>query len=405
MEGRIKMSKRKMYLKMILSSFIRRKSRMVVALLAVIIGATIMSGLITIYFDIPRQLGKEFRSYGANFICLPNEGKISEEEYNKFKELVKNKSVVGIAPYRYETTKINQKPYILAGTDMDGAKKNSPFWYVEGEWSNNSDSNEVMVGKEIAKTLGLSIGDKFKVSGVKHGKSAIASDVNDSVEKSKNKDTGDDFYDVTLTVKGIITTGGKEESFIFLSLDKLNEIVEDTTKIDSIECSIESNHSELDIFSKELHDKLPNVIGSAVKRVTQSQDTVLNKLTALILLVNIVILVLTTISVSTTMMAIIAERRKEIGLKKALGAHNKEIIMDFIGESVLLGLIGGLIGVGFGFIFAQRVSLSVFGRTITFQYLLIPVIVVISVLVTTAGCILPVKKAVEIDPALVLKGE
>ena len=405
MEGRIKMSKRKMYLKMILSSFIRRKSRMVVALLAVIIGATIMSGLITIYFDIPRQLGKEFRSYGANFICLPNEGKITEEEYNKFKELVKNKNVVGIAPYRYETTKINQKPYILAGTDMEGAKKNSPFWYIEGEWATNTDLNEVMVGKEIANTLGLSVGDKFKVGGVKHGKSAVASDVNDSAEKSKNKDTGDDFYDVTLTVKGIVTTGGKEESFIFLSLDKLNEIVEDTTKIDSIECSIEANHNELDSLAKELNAKLPNVIGSPVKRVTQSQDTVLNKLTALILLVNIVILVLTTISVSTTMMAIIAERRKEIGLKKALGAHNKEIIMDFIGESVLLGLIGGLIGVGFGFVFAQRVSLSVFGRTITFQYLLIPVIAIISVLVTTAGCILPVRKAVEIDPALVLKGE
>ena len=399
------MTKRKMYLKMILSSFIRRKSRMVVALLAVIIGATIMSGLITIYFDIPRQLGKEFRSYGANFICLPNKGKISEEEYNKFKELIKNKNVVGIAPYRYETTKINQKPYILAGTDMEGAKKNSPFWYIEGEWATNTDSNEVMVGKEIANTLGLSVGDKFKVGGVKHGKSAVASDVNDSAEKSKNKDTGDDFYDVTLTVKGIVTTGGKEESFIFLSLDKLNEIVEDTTKIDSIECSIEANHNELDSLAKELNAKLPNVIGSPVKRVTQSQDTVLNKLTALILLVNIVILVLTTISVSTTMMAIIAERRKEIGLKKALGAHNKEIIMDFIGESVLLGLIGGLIGVGFGFVFAQRVSLSVFGRTITFQYLLIPVIAIISVLVTTAGCILPVRKAVEIDPALVLKGE
>ena len=289
MEGRIEMTKRKMYLKMILSSFIRRKSRMVVALLAVIIGATIMSGLITIYFDIPRQLGKEFRSYGANFICLPNEGKISEEEYNKFKELIKNKNVVGIAPYRYETTKINQKPYILAGTDMEGAKKNSPFWYIEGEWATNTDSNEVMVGKEIANTLGLSVGDKFKVGGVKHGKSAVASDVNDSAEKSKNKDTGDDFYDVTLTVKGIVTTGGKEESFIFLSLDKLNEIVEDTTKIDSIECSIEANHNELDSLAKELNAKLPNVIGSPVKRVTQSQDTVLNKLTALILLVNIVI--------------------------------------------------------------------------------------------------------------------
>lgn len=399
------MTKRKMYLKMILSSFIRRKSRMFVALLAVVIGATIMSGLITIYFDIPRQLGKEFRSYGANFVCLPNEGKITQQDYDKLKTLIKDKNVVGIAPYRYETTKINQKPYILAGTDMDGAKKNSPFWYIEGQWVKNGDEDNVMVGKEIAKTLGLSIGDKIKVEGVKHGKSAVASSVSDSAQKSKEKNTGDDFYEASLTVKGIVTTGGKEESFIFLNLEKLNKIVEDDIKIDSIECSIESNHVELEKLAKDINKQIPNMIGSTVKRVTQSQDTVLSKLTALILLVNVVILILTIISVSTTMIAMIAERKKEIGLKKALGAHNKEIIMDFIGESVLLGLVGGFIGVILGFEFAQRVSLSVFGRTITFQYLLIPVIMLISVLVTTIGSMIPVRKAIEIDPAIVLKGE
>lgn len=399
------MTKRKMYLKMILSSLIRRKSRMFVALLAVVIGATIMSGLITIYFDIPRQLGKEFRSYGANFVCLPNEGKITQQDYDKLKTLIKDKNVVGIAPYRYETTKINQKPYILAGTDMDGAKKNSPFWYIEGQWVKNGDEDNVMVGKEIAKTLGLSIGDKIKVEGVKHGKSAVASSVSDSAQKSKEKNTGDDFYEASLTVKGIVTTGGKEESFIFLNLEKLNKIVEDDTKIDSIECSIESNHVELEKLAKDINKQIPNMIGSTVKRVTQSQDTVLSKLTALILLVNVVILILTIISVSTTMIAMIAERKKEIGLKKALGAHDKEIIMDFIGESVLLGLVGGFIGVILGFEFAQRVSLSVFGRTITFQYLLIPVIMLVSVLVTTIGSMIPVRKAIEIDPAIVLKGE
>ena len=54
-----------------------------------------------------------------------------------------------------------------------------------------------------------------------------------------------------------------------------------------------------------------------IKRVTQSQDIVLGKLQALVLLVNIVVLILTMISVSTTMMAVVAERRKEIGLKKS----------------------------------------------------------------------------------------
>lgn len=399
------MSKRKMYFKMIISSLLRRRSRMIVALLAVIIGSTIMSGLLTIYFDIPRQLGKEFRSYGANFVCIPNKEKISKEDFEKFTEFLKNKDVVGIAPYRYETTKINQKPYILAGTNIAEAKKNSPFWYIEGEWAISDDSSEVMIGKEISKTLGLDIGDTFKISGVKFGKSAVASTVEDSAEESKNKDVGDEFYDVKLKVKGIITTGGREESFIFLDINKLGEIIEDKFKVDSIECSIESNHEDLEILSNKINEKIPNIFGTPVKRVTQSQDTVLTKLTALIFLVNVVIMILTIISVSTTMMAIITERRKEIGLKKALGAHDKEIILDFIGESMLLGLLGGAIGVGFGFLFAQRVSLSVFGRLITFQYWLVPVVIIMSVLITTVGCIIPVKSAVEIDPALVLKGE
>ena len=43
------MTKRQMYIKLVVSSLIRRKARMIVALLAVAIGATIMSGLVTIY--------------------------------------------------------------------------------------------------------------------------------------------------------------------------------------------------------------------------------------------------------------------------------------------------------------------------------------------------------------------
>ena len=80
------MTKRQMYIKLVVSSLIRRKARMIVALLAVAIGATIMSGLVTIYYDIPRQLGKEFRSYGANFVVLPSGNeKISDTEFDKIK--------------------------------------------------------------------------------------------------------------------------------------------------------------------------------------------------------------------------------------------------------------------------------------------------------------------------------
>ena len=53
-------SRRKMYIRMVAGSLIRRASRLIIAVLAIAIGATILSGLVTIYYDIPEQLGREF---------------------------------------------------------------------------------------------------------------------------------------------------------------------------------------------------------------------------------------------------------------------------------------------------------------------------------------------------------
>ncbi len=399
------MTKNKMYIKMVLSSLIRRRARMLIALMAVAIGATIMSGLITIYYDIPRQLGKEFRSYGANFVVLSSgEEKISAEKFEKIKSELPVGKIVGAAPYRYETTKINQQPYILAGTDIEQVKNNSPFWYIEGDWALDNNEEDVMVGKEIANKLNLHIGETFVIEGPKAGAKVIASKQSDTAEESKVKDLTDDFYRKKLRIKGIITTGGTEESFIFLPMELLENILEDNTKIDSIECSIENDTAQLESLSKKI-SYIDGIASRAVKRVTQSQDIVLSKLQALVLLVNLIVLVLTMISVGTTMMAVVAERKKEIGLKKALGAHDDEIKKEFLGEGIVLGFLGGLIGVFLGFVFAQRVSLSVFGRAIEFKLMFMPITVAISMLITAFSCIYPVKKTVEIEPAIVLRGE
>ena len=60
-----------MFFRMITASLLRRRSRMLIALLSIAVGATILSGLVTIYIDVPRQMGAQFRSYGANMILLP----------------------------------------------------------------------------------------------------------------------------------------------------------------------------------------------------------------------------------------------------------------------------------------------------------------------------------------------
>ena len=399
-------SRERMYLKMVVSSLVRRSSRLIVAVLAIAIGATTLSGLVTIYYDIPRQLGREFRSYGANLVLLPRgDTKILRGDLEAVRRIIGGDRIVGMAPYRYQTVKINEQPYIIAGTDLDEARKNSPFWYVEGEWGTKDRPDQVMVGKEIARTLDLSLGDDFVVKGVKYGQSAVASQQTFSAEENVKKDVGTQYFSRKLYVRGIITTGGAEEGFIFTDVDMLNELIGDTFRGDVVECSVMADAEGLGTLSSAIEAELPNVQPRAVRRLTQSQDIVLGKLQALVYLVTIVVLLITMISVYTTMMAMVAERKREIGLKKALGAENGLIIGEFLGEGVLLGFIGGALGVLLGFEFAQQVSLRVFGRAIHFQWLLIPITIAVFIAITILASILPVRKVMDIHPAIVLRGE
>ena len=142
-----------------------------------------------------------------------------------------------------------------------------------------------------------------------------------------------------------------------------------------------------------------------MKQIAHAEGTVLGKLQALVFLVTIVVLVLTLICVSTTMMAVVTERRKEIGLKKALGADNRDIVLEFLGNGCLLGAFGGVIGAGLGFLFAQSVSLHVFGRGIEFSPLIAVFSLILSVVVTGLASLVPVRIATQVDPAIVLRGE
>ena len=378
------MTRNRMYLKMITSSLIRRRSRMLVALLAIAIGSTVLSGLLTIYYDIPRQMGTVFRSYGANLIFLPaeSESKITQEQIGAIKQVIDPEKLVGFAPYIYQSAKVNEQPYMIAATDLASAKSNSPYWLIRGDWPHNK--KEVLIGHEISRNIELSVGDTFIVNTPKPNGDVTVNEC---------------------TVSGIVTTGGVEEEFIFMSLEDIKGIIGYDDQFDVIECSIDGNQEYLksiaDTVSKQVNDITPRL----VKRVTESQDVVLNKLQALVWIVTIIVLFLTMICVTTTMMAVVAERRKEIGLKKALGASNSSVVKDFLGEAVMLGLIGGILGAVLGYVFADNVSISVFAREVSFPVQLAPFTVIASIIITIVSCLFPVRATVDIDPALVLRGE
>ena len=378
------MTRNRMYLKMITSSLIRRRSRMLVALLAIAIGSTVLSGLLTIYYDIPRQMGTVFRSYGANVIFLPaeSESKITQEQIGTIKQVIDSEKLVGFAPYIYQSAKVNEQPYMIAATDLASAKSNSPYWLIRGDWPHNK--KEVLIGHEISRNIELSVGDTFIVNTPKPNGDVTVNEC---------------------TVSGIVTTGGVEEEFIFMSLEDIKGIIGYDDRFDVIECSIDGNQEYLKSIADTVSKQVNGITPRLVKRVTESQDVVLNKLQALVWIVTIIVLFLTMICVTTTMMAVVAERRKEIGLKKALGASNSSVVKDFMGEAVMLGLIGGILGVVLGYVFADNVSISVFAREVSFPVQLAPFTVIASIIITIVSCLFPVRATVDIDPALVLRGE
>ena len=377
------MTKTEFYLKMITSSLLRRRSRMIVALLAIAIGSTVLSGLITIYYDVPRQMGQELRSYGANLLLLPSQTEtISKEDFETAEKQLSSSSLIGMAPFRYESAKVNEQPFIIAGTDIAQVKNTSPYWYITGTWPEQPDT--ALIGQTVAQTINLFPGNQF---------TAVISD-------SEGKPVRKSF-----TVSGILQTGGNEEECIYIALSELEQLKGTNNEIDLVECSIQANTETLQNLSEKITSSTNTIEPRLVKRVTQSEGTVLAKLQSLVWIVTIIVLILTMVCVATTMMAVVAERRKEIGLKKALGASNKEIIIDFLGEGLFLGALGGVLGIILGFFFAQAVSINVFARSISFQPLIIPFTIIVSVAVTGLACLLPVKSTTEVDPAIVLKGE
>ena len=311
------MTRYRMYGIMIWNALLRRRSRMLIALLAVAIGATIVSGLVTIFYDVPRQMGREVRSYGANLLFLPagDQQSLTEKNLEQAAALLPPEQVVGIAPFLYDRIKVNEQPVMVAGTHFAAVQKVSPYWQLRGEWPGEN-ADGIVLGAEVAELLKVEPGQQVVLSAA-------------GAEQERK-----------VKVAGIVRTGSSEENFMFVELALLQNMLHKEGQISLAQASIAANSTELNALTETVRARVPGLSPQLVKRVTHSEETVLGKLQALVYLVTIVVLLLTLICVATTMMAVVTERRKEIGLKKALGAENRSIVMEFLGEGFVLGGVG-----------------------------------------------------------------
>jgi len=386
---------------MVTASLVRRRSRMLIALLAVAIGATILSGLMTIYFDVPRQMGVQMRNYGANMIFAPTGEHYTRQDLEQGLAALDQDDLVGATAYRYESVRIHEQPLMAAGIDMESAAKTSPYWSLDGEWP--SVSRQMIVGKNVAENLNLAVGDMVTINYTPSSAAAEGAEEKAEADTEDEEIILDQWIDCKVTA--ILNTGGSEEDYVYISMKDMEELTEIPDVINLAEISISGNAEQLKAYTEAVNEQVPAVRAELIKRVTASETSVLSKLQALVLLVTVIVLALTMICVATTMTAVVTERRKEIGLRKAIGASDSSIIREFMGESILLGALGGILGAVIGFVFAQVVSVNVFGSSISFRPLLALITLVVSIVITALTCILPIRSATKVDPALVLKGE
>ena len=98
------------------------------------------------------------------------------------------------------------------------------------------------------------------------------------------------------------------------------------------------------------------------------------------------------------------ERRAEIGLKKAIGAHNGRIIGAMLTEIMVIAVMGGVVGYLAGLGIAQIIGITVFGSGIAPTPMVVPIVMVLILFVTLLGSIPAINYLLKLNPTEVLHG-
>jgi len=398
-------------------SFINQKKAMAVMIVSVAVGTAIAASLLSLSFDISSKVSRELRSFGANIVIQPKviglAGVSGQKRYLREEDVVKAKTIfwrhniLGVAPVL--TVRDENLNVTLLGTwyrkniPLPGEKKGfetgvatvMPWWSIEGQWPEAE--NEVLAGTGFARKRGLNPDDTVVIRGR------------------------------VFRISGLLNTGGKEDEMLVGELATIQKLTGMEGRISQI--FVSALTTPMDDFAykdpqamtrkeyekwyctgyvtsiaKQLEEVFSGSLARPIWPVAETEGKVLNRLELLIALLTVVSLLAAALGVSTTMIMSLLRRTDEVALMKAIGADSLRTVTIFLTEAMIIGIAGGTIGYLLSLGISGYLGYQVFGTALRQKGILLPVSMGVSVLISVIGAYLPIRRALMIRPAVVLKG-
>ena len=401
------------YLSLALGNLKHRGLRSWLTLLGIVIGIAAVVSLISLGQGLEKAITGQFSDLSADRLTIQNIGtgfgppgstsvrKLSEHDIEIIKRVSGISEVIPrlirIVSFEYNDV----RTFEYAGSmpdnqdDIEYIYKSLSFELEEGKLISSDDDGKVLLGNDFIDTekfgKKLRVGSKIILQGREF-------EVSGFLKKAGSFQLNSVVFMGEKDLKEILKIGDEIDIIIVQIIDKnrIEKVAEDIKKELRKDRHLKDGDED---FSVET----PLQSLGSVNLVLDIINIIVTGIAAISLLVG-------GIGVANSMFTSVLERKKEIGVMKAVGAKNSDILWLFLIESGLIGLVGGLVGAVLGLGFAFAVSLAAnagFGSNIisvSISYPLLLASLAFSFVLGIFFGIIPALQASKLKPVEALRG-